>query len=46
MAGWMADVMDSLADNGGQEADPEVIAATKANVLELCGRFPVYDYAD
>lgn len=46
LAEWMADVMDSLADNGGAEADPQVIERVKAAVLELCGRFPVYDYSD
>ncbi|MGH1428120.1 MAG: serine hydroxymethyltransferase [Arenicella sp.] len=38
LAGWMADVMDSLnADN--QE---EVVNQTKQKVLELCAKFPVY----
>lgn len=46
LSAWMADVMDSLADNDGDQADPAVIARVKAEVLELCARFPVYDYSD
>lgn len=46
LATWMADVMDSLAENGGEVADPAVLQRVKSEVLELCGRFPVYDYAD
>ena len=46
LATWMADVMDSLADNGGKEANAEVVARVKSEVLELCGRHPVYDFSD
>ncbi|AJR09687.1 serine hydroxymethyltransferase [Photobacterium gaetbulicola] len=35
LANWMCDVMDNI-DN------PEVIEATKAKVLEICHRLPVY----
>lgn len=35
LAGWMCDVLDNI-DN------PEVIEATKAKVLEICKRLPVY----
>ena len=35
---WICDVLDSL-ENGNSE---EVIAATKAKVLEVCKKFPVY----
>jgi glycine hydroxymethyltransferase len=35
---WMCDVLDSL-DGGNSQ---QVIADTKAKVLEVCGRFPVY----
>lgn len=45
LADWMADVMDSLAENGGS-CDAAVIAQVKEQVLEVCTRFPVYDYAD
>lgn len=38
LAHWICDVLDSL-ENGTSE---EVIPATKAKVLEICGRFPVY----
>jgi glycine hydroxymethyltransferase len=43
---WMADVMDSLAENGGSEAAEEVTSRVKSEVLELCAQFPVYDYSD
>ncbi len=46
LATWMADVMDSLAENDSEQANTEVIARVKSEVLELCGRFPVYDYSD
>jgi glycine hydroxymethyltransferase len=47
LANWMADVMDSLADGEDKSAaDPAVIAEVKSAVLELCARFPVYDYQD
>jgi len=35
---WMCDVLDSL--DAGNSA--QVIAETKAKVLEICSRFPVY----
>jgi glycine hydroxymethyltransferase len=35
---WMCDVLDSLDGDNSQQ----VIADTKAKVLEVCGRFPVY----
>jgi len=38
LAHWICDVLDSL-ENGTSE---EVISATKAKVLDICGRFPVY----
>jgi glycine hydroxymethyltransferase len=47
LANWMADVMDSLADGDDKSiADADVIARVKSQVLELCSRFPVYDYSD
>ncbi|QIM65559.1 serine hydroxymethyltransferase [Frederiksenia canicola] len=38
LAGWMCDVLDSV----GKENEAEVIAATKAKVLDICKRLPVY----
>lgn len=38
LANWICDVLDSL-ENGTSET---VIAETKAKVLDVCGRFPVY----
>ena len=38
LTGWMCDVLESL-ETGNSE---QVIAAVKAKVLEICGRFPVY----
>lgn len=35
LTGWMCDIMDDIEDD-------ETIARVKADVLELCGRFPVY----
>ena len=35
LAGWMCDVIDG-------RGDPAVVEATRAKVLELCARFPVY----
>jgi glycine hydroxymethyltransferase len=35
LAGWIADVLDDVANES-------VIARTRASVLELCRRFPVY----
>jgi len=44
LANWMADVMDCVDKDGNSDAT--VIARVKAEVLELCGRFPVYDFSD
>lgn len=44
LATWMADVMDTVDTDGG--FDQAVSARVKDEVLELCGRFPVYDYTD
>lgn len=38
LAGWMCDVLDAC----GKENEEQVIAATKAKVLEICKRLPVY----
>lgn len=38
LTGWMCDVLESL-ENGTSE---QVISEVKAKVLEICGRFPVY----
>lgn len=38
LAGWICDVLDSV-DKDNEE---QVIAQTKAKVLEICKRFPVY----
>jgi len=47
LATWMADVMDSLADGEDKSAaDAGVVARVKSEVLELCSRFPVYDFSD
>lgn len=47
LSNWMADVMDSLAEGEDKStADADVIARVKSQVLELCSRFPVYDYSD
>jgi glycine hydroxymethyltransferase len=35
LSGWIADVLDNITDE-------EVIRRVRAQVLELCGRFPVY----
>lgn len=40
LAGWMCDVLDSI----GKDNHEEVIAATKAKVLEVCKRLPVYPH--
>jgi glycine hydroxymethyltransferase len=37
---WIADVIDSM--NGGDEADPAVIAQVGADVRALTNRFPIY----
>lgn len=44
LAVWMADVMDAVDQDGG--FDSAVTDRVKSEVLELCSRFPVYDYAD
>ena len=44
LANWLADVMDSVDQDGG--FDTSVTDRVKAEVLELCRRFPVYDYSD
>ncbi|AUI65740.1 MULTISPECIES: serine hydroxymethyltransferase [Glaesserella] len=38
LAGWMCDVLDSI----GKENEEAVIDATKAKVLDICKRLPVY----
>jgi glycine hydroxymethyltransferase len=35
LAGWIADVLDDIGDE-------ETVRRVRAQVLELCGRFPVY----
>ncbi|NLZ10355.1 MAG: serine hydroxymethyltransferase [Alcaligenaceae bacterium] len=37
---WIADVVSSM--NGGDEADPAVVAGVAAQVRELTARFPIY----
>ena len=37
---WIADVVSSM--NGGDEADPAVVAGVAAQVRELTNRFPIY----
>ncbi len=37
----MAEVLDALAEKGGEEA-PEAEATARAGVAELCQRFPIY----
>ena len=45
LATWMADIMDSLADGEDKTvADQALIDRVKSEVLELCGRYPVYDF--
>jgi glycine hydroxymethyltransferase len=44
LADWMADVMDSVDTEGG--FDSSVTDRVKAEVLELCKGFPVYDFSD
>ena len=41
VGGMMLRVLDGLAENG-EEGNSEQEAAVKAEVLELCGRFPIY----
>jgi glycine hydroxymethyltransferase len=43
LAGWMCDIMDSLAMNADDSAVVEVVIdATRAKVSEICKRLPVY----
>jgi glycine hydroxymethyltransferase len=44
LANWMADVMDSVDQDGG--FDRNVTDRVKAEVLELCKGYPVYDFSD
>ncbi|MBT8457349.1 MAG: serine hydroxymethyltransferase [Rhodobacteraceae bacterium] len=44
VADWIVRVVDGLAANG-EDGNAEVEAAVKAEVLELCGRFPIYPNA-
>ena len=44
LATWMSDVMDCVTVEG--TFDSTVTDRVKGEVLELCSRFPVYDYAD
>lgn len=44
LAAWMADVMDSVDQDGG--FDRTITDRVKGEVLELCSGFPVYDYVD
>jgi glycine hydroxymethyltransferase len=44
LATWMSDVMDSVTSEG--TFDSAITDRVKAEVVELCNRFPVYDYAD
>lgn len=37
LAGWIADVLDNMGNRG-------MIEKVQAKVLEVCGRFPVYEY--
>lgn len=40
LAGWIADVLDAIGDDG--VVDAAVIENTKNAVLDICSRFPVY----
>jgi len=44
LANWMADVMDSIQQDGS--FDSSVTDRIKADVVALCNRFPVYDFSD
>ena len=44
LASWMADVMDTITADG--EFDAATTEKVKGEVIELCGRFPVYDHSD
>lgn len=41
IADWIVRVVDGLAANG-EDGNAEVEAAVRTEVLELCGRFPIY----
>lgn len=44
LATWMADVMDSVTEEGDFSAD--VAERVKSEVIALCNSFPVYDHRD
>ena len=44
LATWMSDVMDSVTPEG--TFDKDIANRVKAEVVALCNRFAVYDYAD
>jgi len=44
LANWMADVMDSIDQDGGFDSD--VTDRVKSEVIALCKGFPVYDFSD
>ncbi len=44
IADWIVRVTDGLAANG-DDANSDIEAAVQAEVLELCGRFPIYPNA-
>ncbi len=44
LANWMADVMDSVDQDGG--FDSKVTDRVKSEVIALCKGFPVYDFSD
>ncbi|MFT5573466.1 MAG: glycine hydroxymethyltransferase [Cryomorphaceae bacterium] len=44
LATWMADVMDSVTPEGS--FDESITSRVKAEVIELCNQYPVYDYKD
>ncbi len=39
---WIVEVVDGVAAMGG-DANPDVESAVKAQVCEMCARFPIYD---
>ncbi|MFT6933076.1 MAG: glycine hydroxymethyltransferase, partial [Paracoccaceae bacterium] len=41
IADWIVRVVDGLAANG-EDGNVEVEAQVRAEVLDLCGRFPIY----
>lgn len=44
LANWMADVMDTVDQDGGY--DEAVVARVKREALALCEQHPVYDFSD